>query len=471
MNKLAAIFTAAMIGCSLFGETLKSANGSPVKYAGRFSARKVDLPDSIRNDFKFRAVWVATVDNIDFGPFKNSDEFSSSFISLVDAMKRENLNVLIFQVRSNNDAWYPSTYNPYSRFLYGKETGDRLPGLNPLEFMVTECHKRNIEFHAWLNPYRVTGGTKDTKKEYLAKLPTKNSARRNSSMVISSPSGKEGKIALTLDPGNPQVRNHIRYTVAEILKYKVDAIHFDDYFYPYEDIGDADKVTFKLYNKSKLSLADWRRENVTALISQISADIKAYNAKNSRNVAFGISPFGIWANQKDNPKGSLTGGKSCYSNLYADVRLWIQKGYIDYVIPQLYWGFAHDVAAYAALCDWWADQVKGTNVKLYTGHAIYNLGANETFPIDEIYNQLRYNSKRPEIGGFSFYSFRRYMTPENNAQKAGTDKVKQAVRTMGKPKAQSRKRGPAPAKFEQIDTRKQAPFRPKGGSPGQKKNR
>ncbi len=422
--------TIALAALIAHAEILTGANGKPIPYAGKFSSRSIELPPAKISTTQVRAVWVATVENIDFGPFADAATFRQSARQLMSRLKQENFNTVFFQVRSNCDAWYPSEINPYSRYYSGRE-GQGIAGIDPLKILIDEAHRQNLEFHAWFNPYRVTGSTALSKSKYLATLSPKNFARRHPELVLAVPL-PGGKTSLLLDPGAPAVRQHILDTVMDVVRrYPVDGVHFDDYFYLYTDIGNADAATFRTCNPQKLQLGSWRRNNVTTVIAAIKRSLNQINRTQKRKVAFGISPFGIWANRSHHPQGSLTGGKECYFTLYADIRLWIKLELIDYVVPQLYWGFAHRTAAYAALADWWADQVRGTRVRLITGHAVHRLGTSAEFPATEIFQQLRYNQRRPEISGFALFSCRRYLQPAA-AAKPGVEKLRQLMRTPAK---------------------------------------
>lgn len=433
-SRLILLFFLLWTATGVRAEILKDVNGKPVKYAGRFSAAQVNLPAPKVKPVEVRAVWIATVENIDFGPFADGATFRKSAAALMKRIKNANFNTVFFQIRSNCDAWYPSKLNPYSRYLAGKE-GRGIPGVDPLKILIDEAHRNNLDFHAWFNPYRVVGGTKLAKKNYLATLDQKNFARRNPALVLSA--RREDKSnSLFLDPGEPAVRQHIVSSIMEVVRnYPVDAVHFDDYFYPYDDIGLIDEATYFRYRRAgEKDIHQWRRNNVTIVINTIRKELDKINSIRQRKVSFGISPFGIWANKsKTMPYGSLTKGKEGFSVLHADVRKWIKLELIDYVVPQLYWGFASNDAAYAALADWWAAQVRGTKVRLFSGHAVYRLGTNSTFPENEIYNQLRYNQLLPEISGFALFSGRRFFNPDNRKMQNGVEKIKFFLQTPANP--------------------------------------
>ncbi len=415
-------FAVSVDGATL--ETLRDENGKPYRYAGRLDAGPVRIPVSYQPKAgELRGVWIATVENIDFGTHTDAASFQRDFRNMLQALAGKNFNAVFFQVRPNNDAFYPSRLNPWSRWLTGQE-GKRIPGFDPLKFMTEEARRRGMEFHAWLNPYRVIGKTKLSKSAYLATLAPENFARRHPELVLEAPlSG--GQRLLFLDPGRPEVIQHVIATVSEIAQnYDVDGIHFDDYFYPYSEFGNIDATTFRQYNPRKLALADWRRANVTRLVAGVHEELAAVSRRKGRKVRFGISPFGIWANRKNHPEGSLTAGKQSYFAQFADTRGWVRNRYIDYIAPQIYWPFGHEVAAYAALADWWAEQVRGTGVSLYIGMGAYQLGGGKIWQNpSEIANQLRYNTKHPEINGAIFFSCRSVLNPSNAKMREGLERV------------------------------------------------
>ncbi len=410
-------------------ETLRNGTGKPVRYAGRLSAEPVVIPATYtQKNQELRGIWVATVDNIDFNVHDNADTFRKDYIEILNNLRGSNFNAIFFQVRPMNDAFYPSAYNPWSRFLAGSE-GRPIANFDPMAFMVTEAKKRGIQFHAWLNPYRVAKGLERGKTEYLKSLDHKNFARRNPSLVLEVE--KDGKRLLILDPGDPLVVKFVINSVQEIIQnYDVDGIHFDDYFYPYGGCGNVDSRTFARNNPRKIAREDWRRENVNNLIRGVKKAIDAHNTAKKRQVQFGISPFGIWQNYQSDKRGSLTSGSESYSNQHADSLYWIRSGLIDYIVPQIYWHFEHDVAAYAAVTDWWVNAVKGTRVNLYIGHAPAFCGVNPGWNSNiEIPNQLRYNSKHPEIKGEVMFSYKSFARPGNKCMRRNTEAVYKSLWT------------------------------------------
>ena len=366
----------------------------------------------------FRGVWVATVGNMDFPRCVSAQSFKQNFSRLALGLSRKGCNAVIFQVRANCDAFYPSAYAPYSRWMNGRE-GRGYAGFDPLRFMITESRRRGMEFHAWFNPYRVVRATKLSKKAYLSQLDAHNFARRHPEYVLAIPLGKEG-ISLMLDPGEPAVIRHIVHVVTEVVKkYRPDAIHFDDYFYPYDGDAVPDNRSFRKYNPRKYSLADWRRNNINQMVHFVKRAIDKANRGQARPVRFGISPFGIWGNYSPRcPAGSRTKGKESYFVQYADTRLWVRQGWVDYIVPQIYWHRQHPLASFTTLLNWWCQVVRGTRVRLYIGHALYRFGT-PGWGADELTHQLRLVRTRREVAGSVLFSSRYLLSPPNNATRRG----------------------------------------------------
>lgn len=424
-NFLVALVFFLTIFSAFSAEVLRNSAGKPVRYAGRFNGDKVVLQDYRPRAGEFRGVWVAVVENIDFPAHKTAYSFQQSFCRMLNNIKAAGFTAVIFQIRSNCDAFYPTRLAPWSRWLSGKEGSHIGKNFDPLMFMINETHRRGLEFHAWFNPYRVTNNTTLSPKAYLASLAPSNIARQRPHWVLCK-RNKAGN-QLFLDPGNPQVIDHLAAVVADVVRrYPVDAVHFDDYFYPYEKMGNEDAASFRLYNPRRLSLDNWRRSNTDSLIFRIRQTISRINLTQKRRVRFGVSPFGIWANKKDHPLGSLTGGKQTYSDLYANTRLWVKNNYVDYIAPQIYWNFGHNVAAYAALTDWWCRCVQGTNVKLYIGMAAYN---GKVWNPNELRDQMRYNRMRKDISGAAFFSYRSFFGKESNP---GASALLRYIRSSGR---------------------------------------
>lgn len=376
----------------------------------------------VHNKHEFRGVWVATVASIDIGYHITEDQYKEEFIKILDTVQEFNFNAIIFQVRPTNDAFYPSSLNPWSRYLTGIE--GKSPGWDPLAWMVQESHKRGIEFHAWLNPYRISlekvADNYDTKEDILNSLTDKNFAKKHPEYVLEGGDGR-----LILNPGEPAVKQFIKDTIEEIVtKYDVDAIHFDDYFYPYSGIKNSgDNETYLTYKNEDESLANWRRRNVDEVIQGISELIHTYDSENNQAVQFGISPFGVWKNKSSDPLGSDTRASESYNMQYADTRKWVKEEWLDYIAPQLYWEIGHNLADYETLSSWWADVVHGTKVNLYTGNAIYRYGSknsdgslNEAWnKYDELPKQLLMNNEHEEINGSIFFSYKHLRSASSSA--------------------------------------------------------
>ena len=394
----------------------------PVRYSAlQNDTRRVMIPVWYRvKPGEMRGVWIATVSNLDFPKSVTPAQFQRTYTDLMFKLKRAGFNAVFFQIRPSCDAFYNSAIHPTSRFLCGRE-GYGFPKFDLLGFMIGEAHRHGLQFHAWLNPYRVAGFTNLPKWQYLKTLSPRNFARMNPDTVLAVP--VRGGLTLLLDPGRPEVRSHLLATVREIIqKYTPDSIHFDDYFYPYDYSGNADVPTYRKYNRDlRVSIENWRRQNVSQMVWEVSALIRENNRRLKKNIRFGISPFGIWRNRASSAFGSPTLGNEAYSSNYSDARLWIKNNWIDYVVPQLYWKFSHPKAPYAGLADWWADTVAGTRVKLYIGHGVH-LAFMASDPA-ELKNQLLFNSRRPRISGSVFYSGSRIFNPDTPTRRRAVEAV------------------------------------------------
>ncbi|WP_348797117.1 glycoside hydrolase family 10 protein [Flavobacterium adhaerens] len=344
---------------------------------------------------EFRAVWIATVANIDW-PKNNTDPVEkqkADFIQILDTYQKLNYNAVVVQIRSAGDALYPTILAPWSRYLTGVEGKAPNPKYDPLEWMIEECHERGFEFHAWMNPYRAT---MDLKTENLSIDHDYNKHRE----WMIEYGGK-----FYYDPALPEVQKHLTAIVEEVvIKYDIDAIHFDDYFYPYKikGIDFNDKASFQKYGNG-LSLEDWRRSNVTAFVKNISFGIK----KLKPWVQFGISPFGVWRNKSVDPKGSDTqSGQTNYDDLFADPIDWMNNNWIDYLIPQLYWSIDHRTASYSKLIKWWSENVPA-NTALYMGNSTYKIRNDSDKHwnyISEIPNQIDLTRNYHNVQGNGYFS-------------------------------------------------------------------
>lgn len=320
----------------------KSPEMAPAVKVEKEESLIVDLPAVAR---EFRAAWIATVANINWPSKRNltTEQQQEEAIVLLDMLKQNNFNAVIFQVRPSSDALYESQLEPWSYFLTG-EIGKRPdPYYDPLDFWVEEAHKRGLELHVWLNPYRAhhsNGGV----------VTSESMVKKASDYVVRLKNGM-----YWFDPSDQRTQDHASRVVNDIVKrYDIDGVHFDDYFYPYASYnGGADFPDSKTWNAYRstggdLSRADWRRSNVNRFIERIYKEIKA--EKNF--VKFGLSPFGIW--KPGYPSGVT--GSSQYDELYADAKLWLNKGWIDYFTPQLYWPIEPQKQSFTALLKWWQSE-------------------------------------------------------------------------------------------------------------------
>ena len=343
---------------------------------------------------EFRGAWIATVGNIDYPTSKTltTVQQQAEFIKLLDLHKQAGINAVMVQIRSYGDAFYPSDLIPWSEYLTGRQGKAPEPLYDPMLFMISECRKRGIEFHAWFNPYRVVLNAN------TAILDSKHVALTHPEWLL--PYGN----LRVLDPGNPEVRKHVNQVVMEVVrKYDVDGIHFDDYFYPYPQTGLTlnDSTTYVKNNRGIINKNDWRRDNVNLLVKAISDSMKAVKPW----IKFGISPFGIWQNKSTAQSlGSATNGLQSYSDIYCDTRTWLEKGWIDYVAPQLYWNIGLAAADYSKLVPWWSDN--SFDRHLYIGQAAYKINVdNDTWKTTtHMPSQIRLNRTTTKVQGSIYYN-------------------------------------------------------------------
>lgn len=355
---------------------------------------------------ELRGIWVSTVLNIDYPtkPTTDVEALKSEALRILDNAKDMRMNAIFLQVRPSSDAIYKSKYFPWSKYLTGTQGLAPADNFDPLEFWITEAHKRGIELHAWLNPYRVTKKQGNEPVHDFDSLAPNNPAKLHPEWVVKHSDGN-----LYYNPGIPEVRQLVIDGIMEIVQnYDIDGIHFDDYFYP--GYSFADEAAYKKYGTGYTDIHSWRRANVDTLIHDLSITIKSA----CKNVSFGISPFGIWANKRANPLGSDTRGNQSLYNHYADTRKWVKEGWLDYIAPQIYWNIGYEVADYGKLVAWWEDVVKDTGVKLYIGQAAYksNSGAiaSPWYGVAEIEKQLQLNAKSTEVDGSIFFSYRSFLS-------------------------------------------------------------
>ncbi|WP_379128763.1 family 10 glycosylhydrolase [Paenibacillus sp. sgz500958] len=357
------------------------------------SAPTLPSVPGVKTGKAMKGVWIATLSGMDWpstGSAGKIEQQKASFISMLDKLKDIGYNAVFVQVRPSGDSLYPSELVPWAEVLTG--VSGKNPGYDPLQFMIAAAHERGMQFHAWFNPFRAT--TK-TKAEDLAALPANHVYKQHPEWIVNA----NGKYYI--NPGIPAARQHIIDVVLEVVRnYDVDGIHMDDYFYP-ANVAFADDAAYKTYNSNGITnKADWRRDNLNNFIREMGEQVHAEKPQ----LSYGISPFGVWRNIKDDSTGSdTTAGTPTYDTMYADVRTWIKQGWIDYVAPQIYWSLSFKAARYDTLVDWWVKEVQNTGVKLYIGQAAYKVGdslqAAEWQSGEQIISQLKYNEKYAEVNG------------------------------------------------------------------------
>ena len=349
-------------------------------------------------EITFRGAWIATVANIDW-PSKeaigDTDKQQTDMLWILDSLQSIGINAIIFQVRPTSDALYHSELEPVSHWLTGTQgSWNKQTPWDPLAWTIEQAHQRNMEVHVWLNPYRVNLAKNDT-----SMLCKDHIMRRHPEWFW------QYAKQWYFDPGLDQTREWICTIVQDIVdRYDIQAIHMDDYFYPYPVAGQdfPDAEAFAADPRGFDNVGDWRRDNVNLAIEQVHNTIMSIKP----HVQFGISPFGIWRNIANDPRGSETNGLQNYDQLYADILLWMEKGWIDYVIPQLYWEIGKKVADYKTLAYWWAQHATD-KCRVYIGMAPYHMGNPRMAAAwnegNEICRQLRLNRSIPGITGECYF--------------------------------------------------------------------
>ncbi|KKK07514.1 glycoside hydrolase family 10 protein [Micromonospora sp. HK10] len=403
---------AAGLAVALLGTLVAAAPASAAERDTATDSTTTCVTDPAVPKRQFRAMWIASVTNIDW-PSKDSwtapDQVAkqkAEYLGWLDLAQKLNHNAVVVQVRPTADAFWPSPVEPWSEYLTGVRGQD--PGWDPLAFLVEESHKRNLEFHAWMNPYRVSMPAPGGAGADISKLAPNHPVRQHPDWVFAYPPAGVAGSRLYYNPGIPEVREFVQTAMMDAVKrYDIDGVHFDDYFYPYPSgtYQYPDDATFAAYNRGFTDRADWRRDNINLLIQEMGAKIKAAKPW----VKFGVSPFGIWRNKSADPNGSDTTGSQSYDIISADTRKWVKEEWIDYIVPQLYWYIGQYPAAdYARLVPWWAETVRGTNVQLYIGQADYKSGdpAYGSFWMNpqELSNHLTLNRSYPEVLGNVHFS-------------------------------------------------------------------
>ncbi|MFF5390370.1 glycoside hydrolase family 10 protein [Streptomyces sp. NPDC013012] len=344
---------------------------------------------------QMRGLWIASVVNIDWPSRTGLDAAAqrAEFVRLADEALAWGFNALFVQIRPTADAFWPSPLEPWSQWLTGAQGKD--PGYDPLGFMVETAHERGLAFHAWFNPYRVS-----MQPDPSALVP-EHPARVHPEWCVSY-GGK-----LYYDPGVPAARRFCQEAMLDaVRRYDIDGVHFDDYFYPYPVAGSdfPDEETFRTYGAGHADKAAWRRHNVDLMVREMRDAVRAVRP----DALFGISPFGVWRNATTDPRGSRTAAFQSYDGLHADTRGWVERGWLDYVAPQVYWHIGLPVADYGVLAPWWAEVVRGTDTELWIGQAVYKSGAaGQPAPWQdgkELTRHLTLNTTLPDVGGDLFFS-------------------------------------------------------------------
>lgn len=354
-------------------------------------------PEKTSPKREFRGVWMASVENIDWPskPGLTADQQKMELMEMLDANQKAGINVVMLQIRPAADALYAKGREPWSKWLTGKQGQAPGPGYDPLEFAITEAHKRSIELHAWFNPYRATNDN-----NFAALSP--NHITRIKPNWFFTYGGKK-----LFNPGIPEVRDYIVKVFLDVVdNYDIDGVHMDDYFYPYEIKGQhiKDALAFKNYGPGFDGIDNWRRHNVDTLIQMLNDSIH----KHKPRVKFGISPFGVWANKFQNPEGSETHGGDSFYELFADSRKWVKKGWVDYINPQIYFPIGDRAVSFDKLLDWWSDNTY--NRHLYIGMAAYRISEHRAgkFKDDRaaMPDEIKYLRNNPRVGGSVYFSSR-----------------------------------------------------------------
>ena len=388
--------------------------------------RRVDAPSELRAPLRgavslpaapdapreFRAVWVATVDNIDWPSRRDlsTAEQQRELIAILDRATALHMNALVFQVRPAADAMYLSPLEPWSVYLSGAQGRAPSPSWDPLAFVIRESHARGLELHAWFNPYR-------------ARHPSDKSPLDPTHLAVTRPAlVKRYGQHLWMDPGEPAVIEKSVAVVEDVVRrYDVDGVHIDDYFYPYKErdarggvIPFPDERSYGAYTAKggTLVLDDWRRQNVDTFVQQLYSRVKRAKPW----VKVGISPFGIW--RPGFP--SDVRGFDSYAELYGDSRKWLREGWLDYASPQLYWPIAKDGQPYPSLLAWWASQnVMGRH--MWPGNYTSRVGTTAVWTADELVNQIAVTRRQGNATGNVHFSMSVFMPPKSPGSAAAAN--------------------------------------------------
>ncbi len=360
---------------------------------------------------EFRGAWIATVVNLDWPSTRGGDPQTqrNELVTILDGLERAGINAVIFQIRPECDAMYPSTIEPWSFWLTGQQGRAPVVPFDPLQFAIQEAHARGMELHAWFNPYRAE------RRVGTYPLASNHVINTNPGWILTFGSLK------MLNPGMSAVRNYIARVIGDVVRRypEIDGVHFDDYFYPYSPkITTEDQATFDDEPRGFTDINMWRRDNVNIFVKQVYDTILAINPR----VKFGISPFGIW--KSGTPQGIV--GLSAYYDIFCDALAWLQQRTIDYLTPQLYWPF-YGEQDYGKLMPWWASVVSSSGRHFYPGHAAWRITDTDHYwGASEVLDQIRLNRNTAGTLGSVFFRARFGITdnPDGFADSLRTDLYK-----------------------------------------------
>ena len=420
---LAAVGAAALAGATATGayaaETADAPDAGPADTAATGAEPAAAAPNPAYPKHELRASWIASTVNIDWPsrPGLDAATQKAELDRWLDEAVAYGFNSVMFQIRPTADAFWDSPYEPWSRWLTGKQGQD--PGYDPLAYAVEQAHARGLEIHGWFNPFRISmkavSGDVGTDP---SKLADGHPAKEHPEWVVAYPKDATGQ--LFYNPGVPAAREHIVNAICHAAEnYDIDGVHFDDYFYPYPAGTNQfdDDATFAQYGGDFTDKKAWRRDNVDKFVKAISDRLRA----NKPNVKFGISPFGVWRNKADDPLGSDTkAGSPTYDSLSADTRKWVLEEWIDYIVPQVYWADSLAVASYGKIVRWWADVCRGKKVGLFIGEATYKVNASTQSPEwnndpHELDRHVALGRELPEVDGNIYFSAKSVRANELNA--------------------------------------------------------
>lgn len=408
---MSAILAVVMFNITKSSQPLAGAQNEKGEITASASSNSTNVLN-IEND-EMRGVWIPSVSNIAYPSKKglSAPELSRELDGIIDTCVEVGLNNIFFQVRPTADSLCKSDIFPQSAYVSGTQGVAADGGFDSLGYILDKASERGIKVHAWINPFRVTMGSASKPNVDTELLSEKHPARLHPEYTVPFADGK-----LYFNPGLPQVRELVVSGIVEICKNypEIAGIHIDDYFYPYPQ-GDAefdDESTYEQYGNG-MDKADWRRQNVNDFVKSAYDAVKGENPE----LLFGVSPFGIWANSgSDTPvEGSETKGLEAYSSLYCDALAWAKGGYVDYIVPQIYWDFSHSTAAFDNVARWWNANLDGTGVDFYVGHAAYKA---TDWAENEIPSQIEFARSLLTYKGSIFYG---YVDIEKNSAEIASD--------------------------------------------------